>query len=83
MLTFTAGNCIIPHHVAILENARDGLRAVGLNEALLAQERDGAAQLEALAKSLPINWHTWVRALVVAKRYWEKECERVSVKEKT
>ncbi len=38
LLTLTARNCIIPHHVAILENARDGLRAVCLNKALLAEE---------------------------------------------
>ncbi|TNN88034.1 hypothetical protein EYF80_001615 [Liparis tanakae] len=52
-----AGDCIVPHHVAILENARDGLRAVGLNEALLAQERDGTAQLKALTKAFTVNWH--------------------------
>lgn len=41
---------------------------MGLDEALLAQERDGAAQLKALAEALPVDRHAGVRALVVAKR---------------
>lgn len=67
--TFTTRNSIVPHHVAILENAGDGLRAMGLDKAFFTEEWDGAAQLKALTKALPINRNTWVWALVVAECY--------------
>ncbi|KAF3833636.1 hypothetical protein F7725_024840, partial [Dissostichus mawsoni] len=37
---------------------RDCLRAVSLDEALLTQKGDGAAQLKALTEALPIHRHT-------------------------
>lgn len=39
-LTFTARHSIVPHHVAIFEDAGDGLGAMGLHKTLLTQERD-------------------------------------------
>lgn len=41
---------------------------MGLHEALLAKERDGAAQLEVLAVALPVHRDAGIWALVVAKR---------------
>lgn len=76
-LTFTARHGVVPHHVAVLEDARDGLRAMGLDESLLAQEGDGTAQLKVLTETLPIHWHTWVRALVVTEGCGEKERKRL------
>lgn len=49
---------------------------MSLNEALLTQERDGTAQLKALAKAFPINWHARVGALVVAECLWKCRGER-------
>lgn len=66
-LTFTARHSVVPHHVAVLQDARDGLRAVRLDEPLLAQEGDGTAQLEVLAETLPVHWHAWVGALIVTE----------------
>lgn len=71
-LTFAARHSVVPHHVAVLEDARDGLRAVGLDEPFLAQEGDGTAQLKVLTESFPIHRHTWVRALVVTEGCGEK-----------
>lgn len=73
LLTFAAWDRIIPHHVAVLEDAGDGLRAVGLNKSLLAQEGDGTAQLKVLAEALPIHRYTWVRTLIVTECYGEKK----------
>lgn len=67
-LTFATWNGVIPNNVAILEDARDSLRAVGLHEALLAEEGDGAAQLKVLAVALPVDGDAGIGALVVAKR---------------
>lgn len=67
LLTFAARHGVVPHYVAVLQDARDGLRAVRLDEALLAQERDGTAQLKVLAETLPVHWDTWVGALVVTE----------------
>lgn len=71
--TFAARNSVVPHHVAILEDAGDGLGAVGLHKAFLAQEWDGAAELQALTKALPINRNAGVWALIVTKRYRKYE----------
>lgn len=66
-LTFASWHSVVPHHVAVLEDARDGLRAVRLDESLLTQEGDGTAQLKVLTETLPVHWHTRVRALVVTE----------------
>lgn len=50
---------------------------MGLDESFLAQEGDGTAQLKVLAKTLPIHWHTWVRALVVTEGCRKKREKRV------
>lgn len=67
LVTFTAGHGVVPHDVAVLQDAGDGLRAVGLDEALFAGEGHGAAQLQAVPEALPVHWHTGVGALVVAE----------------
>lgn len=72
-LTFTAGHSVVPDHIAILENAGNGLRAMSLHKALLTDERDGAAQLKALTKTLSIHWHSRVRTLIVTKSCGEME----------
>lgn len=51
---------------------------MGLNEALLTQEGDGTSQLKTLTKALPINWHSWVGALIVAKCYVEEQMQQIS-----
>lgn len=73
LLTFAAWDRIIPHHVAVLEDAGDGLRAMGLNKSFFTQEGDGTAQLKVLAEALPIHRHTWVRTLVVTECYGKKK----------
>jgi len=76
-LTFAAGHGVVPHHVAVLQDAGDGLGAVGLDEALLAQEGDGAAQLQALPEALAVDGHAGVRTLVVAERcVWKRRGEK-------
>lgn len=77
-LTFAAWHGVVPHHVAVLEDARDGLRAVRFDEPLLTQEGDGTAQLKVLTETLSIHWHTWVRALVVTEG-----CEGTKVRSKS
>lgn len=66
-LTFAARHGVVPHHIAVLEDARDGLRAVRFDESLLTQEGDGTAQLKVLTETLAVHWHTWVRALIVTE----------------
>lgn len=75
-LTFATRDGVIPNDIAILEDAGDGLRAVGLDKALLAQERDGAAQLKVLAKALAVHRDAGIRALVVAKRCQKSRRDR-------
>lgn len=73
--TFTTRNSVVPHNVAIFEDAGYSLRAVGLNKALLTKEWDWAAKLKALPKTFPIDWHPWIRALIVAKGWWKHNKE--------
>lgn len=77
-LTFAARHGVVPHHVAVLEDARDGLRAVRFDESLLTQEGDGTAQLKVLTETLPIHWHTRVWALVVTEGWRGGEVEEVN-----
>lgn len=65
--TFTAQHGAVPHHAALLQDAGDGLGALGSQEAFVAEEGDGAAQLEAVPKPFAIDWNTWIRALVVSE----------------
>lgn len=66
--TFTTWHSVVPNNISIFENAGDSLRSVGLHEPLLTQERDGAAKLKTLTKSLSIYWHARVGTFVVSKR---------------
>lgn len=67
-LAFAARDGVVPHHVPVLQDAGDGEGAVRLHKALLAEKGHGAAQLQALSETLPVDGDPRVRALVVPER---------------
>ena len=57
----------VPDHTALLQDTGDGLRALSPEEAFVAEERDGAAQLEAVTEPLAIHWDARIGALIVSE----------------
>ena len=71
--TFAAGDGGAPDHVPILQDAGDGLRALGFDKAIITVERDRAPQQEPVTKTPPIYGDARIVALVLTKCWKEKK----------
>lgn len=65
--TFTLWDGAAPHHLATVQLTSDGFCSLGLNEAVLADDRDGAAQLETVTETSGVQGDSWIRTLIMAK----------------
>lgn len=65
--TFAAGDGGAPDHVPILQDAGDGLRALGFDKAIITVQRDRAPQQEPVTKTPPIYGDARIVALVLTK----------------
>lgn len=66
--TFASEHRVVPDHVSFLQDAGDGFRAMGPDEAVVAQEGHGAAELQAVPKPLPVHRDAGVGTFVVSER---------------
>lgn len=67
LITFTFGNESTPHHLAFFQMACDGVSSLCLDKAILANNRDGAPQLETVPKAPSVQRYARVRALIMPK----------------
>lgn len=65
--TFTLWDGAAPHHLPTVQLTSDGFCSLGLNEAVLADDRDGAAQLETVTETSGVQGDSWIRTLIMAK----------------
>lgn len=65
--SFTFWDGAAPHHLSTVQLTSDGFGSLGLNEAILADDGDGAAQLETVTKTPGVQWDAWIWTLVMAK----------------